>query len=109
MISRTELTAMMTVEWASVKFTALTATLYDPGSRSSLRNSPRESDTDSRKIDFSGLLIWIAAPVTRAPLESCTVPRKLPVGSCAYEAGSLTIEPKISKTCQQRPRLSMEQ
>src|SRR5437764_6946474 len=80
--SRTELTAMGTSATASEKPGALTTIRYLPGSRSSMRNSPRSSLLASRRSDESEDCATIVALAIRAPVTSCTLPRTDPLGLC---------------------------
>src|SRR5579863_7324908 len=81
--SRTVATATETSDWAGANPGALTVMWYAPGSRSSRRNSPRSSLEVSRSSDEVADSSTIFAEAMRAPVASCTVPRREPRGFCA--------------------------
>ena len=89
--SRTELTAMETSASARANPAAETVMWYAPGSRSSIRNSPRSSLTASRSNDEPVDRTTIFADATRAPVASCTAPRSDPRGFCACSCANKII------------------
>ena len=90
--SRTELTATDTSACAGANPVALTVRRYAPGRRSSSRNSPRSSLVAERCIGESTDLTTMLAEGMRAPVASCTVPRREPRGFWACRTAAPTIK-----------------
>jgi hypothetical protein len=60
-------------------------TIWFPGTRSSIRNSPRSSLTDLRRTEEPESCVTIFAEGMGAPVASRTVPRRVPRGFLSVE------------------------